>query len=37
MEQILTKEVISTICIAIFSFFVYIIIKKTYNKDSMIL
>ena len=32
MEQILTKEVISTICIAIFSFFVYIIIKKLVNR-----
>ena len=32
MEQILTKEVISTICIAIFSFFVYIIIKKLINR-----
>ena len=32
IDNILTKEVISTICIAIFAFFIYLIIKKVVNR-----
>lgn len=32
IDSVLTKEVVSTICIAIFAFFIYLIIKKVVNR-----